>query len=112
VKGSKRIRSAETILSKDGIIEIPILSPGFILLQQIRDESHRFAILSNRRKKNKTIKYSLLDKVSGLGPAKKRKLLKHFKSLKKIKAANVEDLCMVEGISIKLALNIKKFLNK
>ena len=112
VKGSKRVRSTETILSQDGIIEMPKESAGFILLQQIRDESHRFAILSNRRKKNKTIKYSLLDKVSGLGPAKKRKLLKHFKSLKQIKAANVDDLCMVDGISIKLALNIKKFLSK
>jgi excinuclease ABC subunit C len=111
VKGANRVRATETILSEQGILEIPVNSPAFNLLQQIRDESHRFAISSNRKKKNQSIRYSLLDKVSGLGPAKKRKLLKHFKSLKKIKAANVEDLCMVEGISIKLALNIKKFLN-
>ena len=60
VKGSKRVRSTETILSKDGIIEMSKDSPGFILLQQIRDESHRFAITSNRKKKNKSIKNSTL----------------------------------------------------
>ena len=67
VKGSKRVRSTETILSKDGIIEMPKDSPGFLLLQQIRDESHRFAITSNRKKKNKSIKKSSLDNIKGLG---------------------------------------------
>ena len=108
VKGSKRMRSTETILSKNGIVEIPKDSSGFLLLQQIRDESHRFAIESNRRKKVKGVKYSALDKISGLGPIKKRNLLKHFKSVSRIKSANIDDLCMVEGISIKIALNIKE----
>src|SRR5210317_1581532 len=70
VKGSKRVRSTETILSKDGVIEMPKDSPGFLFLQQIRDESHRFAIQTNRKKKNKTIRFSSLDKISGLGPKK------------------------------------------
>ncbi|MGB2203924.1 MAG: excinuclease ABC subunit UvrC [Gammaproteobacteria bacterium] len=52
VKGSKRVRSTETILSKDGIIEMSKESAGFILLQQVRDESHRFAIKNNRKKKS------------------------------------------------------------
>ena len=103
VKGSKRMRSTETILSKNGIVEMPKDSSGFLLLQQIRDESHRFAIESNRRKKVKGVKYSALDKISGLGPIKKRNLLKHFKSVSRIKSANIDDLCMVEGISIKIA---------
>ena len=109
VKGSKRIRSTETILSKDGIIEMPSDSPGFVLLQQIRDESHRFAITSNRNKKNKSIKKSSLDSIRGLGPKKKKDLMKHFKSIKSIKSASVEDLCKVSGISIKLALEINIF---
>ena len=108
VKGSKRIRSTETILSKNGIVEMPKDSSGFLLLQQIRDESHRFAIESNRRKKVKGVKYSALDKISGLGPIKKRNLLKHFKSVSRIKSANINDLCMVDGISTKIALNIKE----
>ena len=109
VKGSKRIRSTETILSKDGVLEIQKDSPAFILLQQIRDESHRFAITSNRKKKNKSMKFSSLDKIPGLGPIKKKNLLLSYKSLKSIKSATVNELCMVDGISIKLAEEIKKF---
>ncbi len=107
VKGSKRVRSTETILSKDGIIEMPKDSPGFIFLQHIRDESHRFAITSNRKKKNKTIKFSALDKIKGLGPKKRKSILKYFKSIKNLNRASVEEICKVEGISIKLATSIK-----
>ncbi len=110
VKAYKRVRSTETILSKDGIIEMSRESPGFLLLQRIRDESHRFAITSNRKKKNKAIKYSVLDKIKGLGPIKKSNLLNFFKSLKNIKAATLNELCQVDGISIKLANEIKKNL--
>ena len=109
VKGSKRVRSTETILSKDGIIEMSKDSPGFILLQQIRDESHRFAITSNRKKKTQSISRSSLDNIRGLGPKKKKDLLKYFKSIQSIKAASVDDLCMVPGISIKLAKEINIF---
>jgi excinuclease ABC subunit C len=110
VKGSKRVRAAETILSKNGVLEMPIKSPGFILLQQIRDESHRFAITSNRKKKSKNIKYSALNNIEGLGPVKKKALLKNFNSLKAIKNASVDNLCSIEGISIKLAREIKNNL--
>jgi len=109
VKGSKRIRSTETILSKDGIIEMPKDSPGFVFLQQIRDESHRFAITSNRKKKNKSVKKSSLDNIKGLGPKKRKSLINYFKSIQSIKTASVNDLCKVSGISIKLAEEIKNF---
>jgi excinuclease ABC subunit C len=109
VKGSKRVRSTETILSKDGIIEMSVDSPGFLLLQQIRDESHRFAITSNRKQKNKSIQKSSLDNIKGLGPKKKKYLMNYFKSIKSIKLASIDDLCKVSGISIKLAKEIKNF---
>jgi len=109
VKGSKRVRSTETILSKDGIIEMPKDSAGFLLLQQIRDESHRFAITSNRKKKNKSIKKSSLDNIKGLGPKKKQELMSYFKSVKSIRSASIDDLCKVSGISIKLAKEINIF---
>ena len=89
VKGSKRVRSTETILSKDGIIEISKDSPGFLLLQQIRDESHRFAITSNRKKKNKSIKKSSLDNIKGLDQRRKKILMNYFKSIQSIKEASV-----------------------
>ena len=112
VKGSKRVRSTETILSKDGIIEMPKDSPGFLLLQQIRDESHRFAITSNRKKKNNSIKKSSLDNIKGLGPQKRKNLIKHFKSIQSIKDASVHELCKVQGISIKLAKEINLFYKR
>jgi excinuclease ABC subunit C len=81
VKGSKRVRSTETILSKDGVIEMPKDSSGFLLLQQVRDESHRFAITSNRKKKSKSIKKSSLDDIKGLGPQKRKNLMHYFRSI-------------------------------
>ncbi len=109
VKGSKRVRSTETILSKDGIIEMSKDSSGFLLLQQIRDESHRFAITSNRKKKNKSINKSSLDNIKGLGPKRKRNLMNVFKSIQAIKTASVNDLSKVPGISITLAKEIHLF---
>ena len=110
VKGAKRIRATETILSEQGILEIPAKSPGFNLLQQVRDESHRFAITSNRKKKNKSIRYSELDQITGLGPKRKQCLLSHFKSLKSLRSASLNEICMVDGISIKLGAEIQKHL--
>jgi excinuclease ABC subunit C len=110
VKGANRVRATETILSEQGILEIPVNSPGFNLLQQIRDESHRFAISSNRKKKNQSIRYSALDQIYGLGFQRKQNLLNYFKSLKKIREASVKELCTVQGISIKLATDIHKHL--
>ena len=110
VKGAKRVRATETILSMQGILEIPVNSSGFNLLQQIRDESHRFAITSNRKKKNKSTQYSALDAINGLGPSRKRSLLKYFKSLKRLRLASLQEIGMVPGISIKLAAEVKKTL--
>ena len=112
VKGANRVRATETILSEQGILEIPVNSPGFNLLQQIRDESHRFAISSNRKKKNQSIRYSALDQIHGLGLKRKQNLLNHFKSLKKIRLASANELCTVQGISIKLGGEIYKQLKK
>ena len=108
VKGSKRIRSTETILAKNGIIEMPKDSSGFLFLQQIRDESHRFAISNNRKKKNKSVKFSSLDDIFGMGPKKKKKLINYFGSLQAIKSASLKELCMVNGINTKIAKEIEK----
>jgi excinuclease ABC subunit C len=111
VKGSKRIRATETIMAKKGVIEMPVNSPGFIMLQKIRDESHRFAILSNRKKKNHKMRYSQLDCIEGIGPVKKKKLLQVFGSLKSIKNSSLEELIQVPGVNMKIAKRIKLTLN-
>ena len=55
--------------------------------------------------------YSILDEIDGLGPKKKKSLLRQFKSIRALKASSVEDLCIVNGISVKLAIKIKNVLN-
>ena len=110
VKGSNRIRATETIISRDGILELDKNSKAFLILQEMRDESHRFAIQAQRKKKRKTISKSELDSIKGIGTTLKRRLLKKFKSIKNIKTANLSDLMTVEGINEKIAeLIMKKF---
>jgi excinuclease ABC subunit C len=106
VKGSKRVRSTETILSKNGVLEMPKDSPGFILLQQIRDESHRFAINANRKKKLKNVKFSSIESLKGVGPITRKKLLKKFKTISNLKKAKIGDIQCIQGISKKMAKNI------
>ena len=110
VKGSNRIRATETIISKEGILEMDKHSKAFLVLQEMRDESHRFAIQAQRKKKRKTISKSELDSIKGVGTILKRRLMKKFKSIKNIKGANLTDLMTVEGINEKIAkLIIEKF---
>ena len=110
VKGINRIRATETVLSKDGIIEFNKDSKGYLLLQEIRDESHRFAINAQRKKKNAKNRKSQLDKIEGIGEVLKKRLLLNFKSLKNIKSAKIEDLMTVKGINAKIAQLIKEKL--
>ena len=109
-KGKGRVRATETIYSSNGILEIDPQSGSFKLLNELRDESHRFAIMASRKKIRKTNKYSALDKVKGIGPITKKKLLKKFKSLKKIKEASNEELMTVKNINETMAKEIKQRL--
>ena len=111
VKGINRIRATETILSSDGIIEMDKFSKGYLLLQEIRDESHRFAITAQRKKKKLTIKKSYLDEINGIGPVTKSKLLKQFKNIKNIKSAKLDELMTIKGINEKIANEIISFKN-
>ena len=112
VKGFNRIRASETIISQNGILELDKHSKAFLLLQEIRDESHRFAIQAQRKKKRKEITKSKLDFIIGIGKIKKQRLLKKFKSTKLIESASIEDLMTIKGINEKIALAIKKQLNE
>ncbi|WP_114949932.1 excinuclease ABC subunit UvrC [Trueperella pyogenes] len=81
-------------------------SPALRLLQHLRDESHRFAITFHRKKRAAAMTRSALDDIAGLGPAKQAALLKHFKSVARIKAASIVDLQAVAGIGPALATTI------
>lgn len=84
---------------------------AFFLLQRIRDEAHRFAITYHRKLRQKGELQSLLDKIPGIGPARKKALLVHFGDLGKIRQASVEDLMRVEGIGGDTARHIRAFLD-
>ena len=111
VKGSKRVRSTETIISSSGVVEFDKYSKAFLFLQEIRDESHRFALQAQRKNKRKSIKESELDMIDGIGIVLKSRLLKSFGSMKSIKSASKKDLMTVDGISEKIAMKIKKGLS-
>ena len=81
-----------------------------LLLQQIRDEAHRSAITFQRKRRQGVMVNSALDRIAGVGPRRKAMLMKHFGSIKKIRAATVEDLCALPGINTSIARAIKQAL--
>ena len=93
-------------------VTIPRSSPALLLLKQIRDEAHRFAITYNRKVRTKRVIKSALDDIPGIGPAKRELLLKTFGSVKRIREASVEQLTAVKGITPKLAERIAEHLSR
>ncbi|GAB3943946.1 excinuclease ABC subunit UvrC [Corynebacterium tapiri] len=91
---------------------LPRNSEALYLLQHIRDEAHRFAITYHRQQRSKNMRRSELDDVPGLGPARRRDLVKHFGSVKKLKAASVEEISQVKGFGPKLAESVYKHLHR
>ena len=85
---------------------LPPDSPALHLVQQIRDEAHRFAITGHRQRRGKTKTRSVLEDISGVGPKRRARLLRQFGGLQGLARAGVEDIKTVEGISEKLALEI------
>ncbi len=91
-------------------LHLPRTSEGLYLLQRIRDEAHRFAIAYHRQVRGKQTIVSQLDEVPGIGPRRRSALLKHFGSLEAIRAASVEELAAVPGMTRKAAEQIKATL--
>ncbi|MCM3807933.1 excinuclease ABC subunit UvrC [Streptomyces sp. DR7-3] len=88
---------------EDDPVVLPRSSEGLYLLQRVRDEAHRFAITYQRSKRAKSMKAGPLDTVPGLGDSRKQALLKHFGSVKRLRAATVEQICEVPGVGRKTA---------
>jgi excinuclease ABC subunit C len=110
VKGVNRVRATETIIENNGMLELNKYSKSFLLLQEIRDESHRFALHAQRKKKRSKIVKSELDNINGIGKVLKLRLLKKYKNISKIKLAAIDDLMTVDGINEKIAKIIKNEL--
>lgn len=91
-------------------ILLPRNSQSLYLLQRIRDEAHRFAVSYHRGLREKKLQSSILDEVPGIGPKRKRALLREFGSVKGIRRATVEQLAKVEGMNLKAARKLSEYL--
>lgn len=89
-------------------IVLPRDSQALYLMQRIRDEAHRFAITFHRNLRSKGSLKSPIDMVTGIGPKRKRMLLRRFGSLQGIKEATVEDIAAVPGLTRSLAVRLKQ----
>ncbi|HEX9802371.1 MAG TPA: excinuclease ABC subunit UvrC [Gammaproteobacteria bacterium] len=87
-------------------IILPPDSPALHLIQQVRDEAHRFAITGHRQRRAKARRTSSLEGIPGLGPKRRQQLLRQFGGLQEVARAGVEDLMVIKGISRKLAQSI------
>ncbi|GAA1160774.1 excinuclease ABC subunit UvrC [Nocardioides aquiterrae] len=128
--GPPQVAAAQRALEELGIVDIPVVglakrleevwlpgqedpvilprsSEGLYLLQRIRDEAHRFAITHHRSRRSKSMVESVLDDVPGLGEVRRKTLLKHFGSLKKLREATTDEIALVPGIGPRTAAAIK-----
>ncbi|XLX38363.1 excinuclease ABC subunit UvrC [Ectopseudomonas mendocina] len=104
-KGTTRKPGLEVLYLNDAEHEftLPGNSPALHLIQQIRDESHRFAITGHRARRGKTRRTSTLEEIAGIGPKRRRELLNHFGGLQELSRASAEEIAKAPGISKKLA---------
>ena len=106
-------KRSDTVYSLDGReVSIPADSPALKLLKRVRDESHRFAVTFHRRLRGKQMVESELDAVPGLGPARRRALVRHFGSVARLRTAGVEDIRRVPGIGPVLAERVRRALRR
>ena len=107
-KGPARRPGTERLWLSDcsGAVILPADSPGMHLIQQIRDEAHRFAITGHRRRRAKARTRSVLEEIAGVGPKRRQRLLRQFGGIQGVARAGVEDISRIEGISRTLAQQI------
>jgi excinuclease ABC subunit C len=112
-KGPERKPGTEELIleSEERSLELPPSHPGLHLIQQIRDEAHRFAVVGHRARRGKARTTSMLNEIPGIGAKRRQALLSAFGGLRGVQAAAVDDIAKVAGISRPLAERIYKHLH-
>lgn len=111
-KGTTRKAGFETLVLESGKEKVLNAdSPALHLLQEIRDEAHRFAITGHKQRRDKKRKTSTLEGIAGVGAKRRRELLRHFGGMQEVKSAKIDELAKVAGISKKLAEEIYSALH-
>ena len=112
-KGPSRKAGLEMLIISGGPeLDLPPDSPALHLIQHIRDESHRFAITAHRNRRGKKRTESALEGIEGVGPKRRRALLRHFGGTSQVQSASAEELAKVEGVSRVLAEQIYATLHQ
>ena len=89
---------------------LPTGSASLYLIKQVRDESHRFAITFHRELRDKAMTVSVLDDVPGVGPTRKRAIMRHFGSMKRLRAASEQEIAEVRGVPADVAKAVHEAL--
>jgi excinuclease ABC subunit C len=105
-EGRKPGRESLYVPEKSAPLKLPPSSPALHVIQQLRDEAHRFAITGHRARRRKRLMVSPLDEIAGLGPKRRRDLLRQFGGMQAVGRAGVDELARVKGISRDLAQSI------
>lgn len=111
-KGKNRNKDPETIYSANGVLKFDINDKGLFFLQRLRDEAHRFAVSSQKIRRNLSYQKSLFDGIDGIGKKLKNNLLSYFGSIENIKSASLSDLKKTPGIGKGMAIKIYREFNK
>jgi excinuclease ABC subunit C len=112
-KGPARKPGLEELIleSAERTLQLAPSHPGLHLIQQIRDEAHRFAIVGHRARRGKARTTSMLNEIPGIGSKRRQALIEHFGGLRGVQAAAIDDIAKVAGISRPLAERIYKHLH-
>jgi excinuclease ABC subunit C len=112
-KGPERKPGAEELVAsaEGATLSLAPTHPGLHLIQQIRDEAHRFAIVGHRARRGKARTRSTLTDIPGIGAQRRQELLAHFGGVREVQAAAIDELTQVKGISRALAERIHKALH-